>query len=267
MQAAILPAGAAWFWIKQAYDLFKSQPMAMLFWSVATSFFINILSLMPIFGQIFLIVFTPIIAFLTLCACKNINNNVKMRPDMWLKPLKQPGLFNIMMILGLAYLMANLIAAFIAVMPFMSSISATLVDFDEPDINAFIQAMSAPLTIFGIFYVIISALFWHTPALIGWHQISIKRSLFYSMVACWRNKYPIAIYILIWVGLFYGLHFLINQLIAIGFSVLIISWLTMLIDIFITAILYCSFYAIYTSIFENPRYTSYALTNESNSDN
>lgn len=251
MQAAILPPGAAWLWLKQAYSIFKAQPMAMIFWSITTSFFINILSLVPILGQILLIVFTPVIAFLTLCACKHISNNEKMRPDMWLAPLKQAGLFSTLMILGLAYLAANLLAAFISVTPFINSISESLLDVNEPDVFVLMQAMSAPLTIFGIFYVLISALFWHTPALIGWHQIPIKKSLFYSMVACWRNKYPITLYVLIWVGLFFGLHFVIEQLLLIGFGVVMVSWITMLIDIFITAILYCSFYVIYTSIFEN----------------
>lgn len=255
MQAAILPPIAAWLWIKEAYKLFSSQPMAMLFWSVGTSFFINILSLIPIIGQILLIVLTPIITFLTLCACKEITNNVKMRPDMWFAPLKGTQITKPLLRLGLAYMASNLIAAFVAVTPFMGSITAVFDASNDPNINDLMQAMSAPLTLFGVFYILIAALFWHTPALIGWHKIPMKKALFYSMIACWRNKYPIIAYILMWLGIFYGLHYLLELIINIGVSRTLLSWLALLIDIFITAILYCSFYAIYSSIFQSNQNT------------
>lgn len=250
MQASTLPPIAAWLWIQEAYRLFKSQPMAMLFWSVATSFFINILSFIPILGQMILIILTPLITFLTLCACKHITDNVKMRPDMWFAPLKGTQIAGPLLRLGLAYMFSNLFAAFIAVMPFMDNITAVFNASSEPNINDLMQAMSAPLTVFGFFYVLIAALFWHTPALVGWHKIPLKQSLFYSMVACWRNKYPTIVYILIWLGVFYGLHYLLGMIVNIGFSGLFTTWLAMLIDIFITAIIYCSFYAIYSSIFK-----------------
>lgn len=249
MQAAILPPLAGWYWIKSGYALFRRQPVAMLFWSVTTSFIINILGLIPMLGQLVLICITPILTYLTLCACKNIADNQKIKLDTWLYPLKQDGITKILLRLGLVYMAANIIAAFVAVTPFMGSLTSALGSTENPDFDALMQAMSAPLMLFGFLYILISAIFWHTPALIGWHNVPIRKSLFFSTVACWRNKYAIIVYVAFWLGVFYGFHGLIGELLAVGVSTALVAWLSMTLDIFITAILYCSFYEIYTSIF------------------
>src|SRR5690606_10470122 len=85
-------------------------------------------------------------------------------------------------------------------------------------------AMRGPLVVFGVLYLILSALFWHTPALIGWHRLPITRALFFSMVACWRNKWTFLLYALIWVGLFYGLQTVVDTLIESGVSTNALQW-------------------------------------------
>lgn len=52
-------------------------------------------------------------------------------------------------------------------------------------------------------YVVISALFWH--ALQDWWAgmvIKMTQALFFSMVACWRNKWPFLLYGASWGGIF-----------------------------------------------------------------
>lgn len=254
MQAAILPMNAGWGWILQGYALFRRQPMAMLFWSVATSFLINVGAMIPILGQLTLVVLTPLLTFLTLCACRNLERNVRMLPGLWLQPLKGTGLARPLLKLGLAYLAATFTAAAIATLLFWSELLATLEQqADKPDYAALSQAMTGPLVTFGLFYVVISALFWHTPALVGWHRLPLRRALFYSMVACWRNKLPIVAYVASWAALYFGFHWVIERLADAGTSTAALGWIALPVDIVITALLYCSFYPIYTSIFRSPQ--------------
>ncbi|HEX7388352.1 MAG TPA: BPSS1780 family membrane protein [Castellaniella sp.] len=254
MQAAILPLNAGWAWIGQGYDLFRRQPMAMLFWSVATSFLINVGALIPILGQVALVILTPLLTFLTLCACRNLDHNVRMVPGLWFAPLRQTGTAGPLLRLGLAYLSATFGAAAVATLIFWSHLVTTLqAQGDKPDYAALSQAMTGPLIVFGLFYVVISALFWHTPALVGWHKLPLRRALFYSMVACWRNKFPIVIYVASWAAAYYALHWVIDQLASAGLAVTVLTWCALAADIVITALLYCSFYPVYTSIFQSPQ--------------
>ncbi len=249
LQAAILPPGAGWSWITQGIRLFRRQPMAMLFWSIATSFFINIGALIPVLGQTALVLLTPLLTFLTLCACRNLDEGVRMMPGLWLRPLRTPGVTGALLKLGLAYLGCSFLAALTAVLPFLSSMLDVLDAAGQPDYTALAQAIQGPLTVFGLFYVLLSALFWHTPALVGWHALPLRRALFYSMVACWRNKYPIVVYVATWAAVFFGLRGLLDGLAGAGMSTALLTWLSLPLDIVVTALLYCSFYPIYTTIF------------------
>jgi hypothetical protein len=249
LQAAILPPGAGWSWITQGYQLFRRQPMAMLFWSLATSFVINIGAFIPVLGQTALVLLTPLLTFLTLCACRNLDEGVRMVPGLWLQPLRTPGVAGAQLKLGLAYLGCSFITALAAVLPFLSSLLEALGTAEQPDYDVLAQAMQGPMIVFSIFYVLLSALFWHTPALVGWHALPLRRALFYSMVACWRNKYAIIVYVATWAAVFFGLHGLLDGLAAAGMSMMMLTWLSQPLDILITALLYCSFYPIYTTIF------------------
>jgi hypothetical protein len=254
MQAAILPPSAGWAWISQGYRLFLRQPAALVFWSAATSFLINAGSLIPILGQIVLVALTPLLTFLTLCACRNLDHDVRMLPSLWLAPLREPGTARPLLKLGLAYLAATFTAVTLATLIFLSPLIATLsAQTDTPDYAALSQAMTGPMIVFGLFYVVISALFWHTPALVGWHRLSLRRALFYSMVACWRNKFPIVLYVGSWAAVYFGFHWIIDQLAAAGLAPSLLDWFALAVDIVITALLYCSFYPVYTSIFRAPQ--------------
>ncbi len=251
MQAAILPLSAGWGWIVRGITLFRRQPLAMIFWSVATSFFINLGAAIPILGQTVLVALTPLLTFLTLNACRNLDQRVRMMPGMWLAPLKVQGTAGALLRLGLAYLGSTLAAAFAAVLPFLSQLLAAIDrQTDTPDYQALSQIMGGPLIVFGLLYVVISALFWHAPALIGWHRLPLRRALFYSMVACWRNKFPIVVYVGSWGALFFGLHGVLDGLLAAGTSTDTLAWIAVPLDILMTALLYCSFYPIYDSIFQ-----------------
>src|SRR5699024_2319437 len=120
--------------------------------------------------------------------------------------------------LGLAYLLACLAGGFLATLPFIPSIISVLDNGETIDELALFSALQWPLLSFALVYIVISALFWHAPALVGWHQLRISQALFFSMVACWRNKWPFLLYGLSWAALFYAVHLLGVMLIGVGFA-------------------------------------------------
>jgi hypothetical protein len=48
----------------------------------------------------------------------------------------------------------------------------------------------------------LSLVFWHAPALVHWHRVPPAKSLFFSLVACYRNFGALTLYSLVWAGIF-----------------------------------------------------------------
>ena len=51
-------------------------------------------------------------------------------------------------------------------------------------------------------YLPLSLLFWHAPALVHWHGVSPVKSLFFSLMACWKNFGAMTVFGLAWMGVF-----------------------------------------------------------------
>ncbi len=247
MQAARLSASYGWAWLLQGWVLFKRQPMTMLFWSLMTSVLINLSYLVPIFGQLLLIIATPTIGFIALNACVHIERHQPVQLAMWLQPLKSPEVKKAMLRLGLCYFLVCLAAGFMAVMPFSQNIVETMSN-ENLDPEQMMQVVQAPMYLFGLFYVGISILFWHAPALMGWHGIPLKKALFYSMIACWRTKGALIIFTLCWVAIYFAAQFIATGLIQ-AFGPSFGYFLLTPLNLLMMAYLYCCFYPIYRSVF------------------
>ena len=65
------------------------------------------------------------------------------------------------------------------------------------------EAMFGPgMLVMMLLYIPVLMAFWHAPALVHWHGISPVKSLFFSALACWRNKGAMLAYGAGWVGVF-----------------------------------------------------------------
>jgi hypothetical protein len=249
MQAAKLPITAGWAWIQDGFNLFRRQPMAMFFWSLVTGLLITISYLIPLFGQMALIAITPTLTFLILCACRNVAAGRQMQLPMWLHPLRDKEARKRLLSLGLAYLLVCLAAGFMATLPFLGQLSSVIDTNGAINEAALLHAMRGPFLTFGLLYIIISALFWHAPALIGWHRIRMPQALFFSMIACWRNKLPFLAYGASWAAIFFAIQIAGDFVMAMGISAGTVQILLTPVNIIVAAILYCSFYPAYISVF------------------
>ena len=53
-------------------------------------------------------------------------------------------------------------------------------------------------------YLPLSLAFWHAPALVHWHRVPPVKSLFFSVVACFKNFGALTVFGLVWIGVFIG---------------------------------------------------------------
>jgi hypothetical protein len=221
----------------------------MFFWSLMTGFLITVAYMIPLLGQMALITAMPLLTFMSLCACRHIADGEPMLMPMWLAPLRNPDVRKRLVRLGLAYLACCLAGGFVATLPFMGSIMDAIGSGGPINELALMQAVRGPFITFGLLYVVISALFWHAPALVGWHRIKLAQALFFSMVACWRNKLAFLVYGLSWGAVFLAVQLLGNLLTDLGMSTSLAQILLTPLNLIVAAILYCSFYPAYVSVF------------------
>ncbi|HRL21693.1 BPSS1780 family membrane protein [Alcaligenes sp. SDU_A2] len=250
MQAAKLPFLYGWYWIQEGIRLFKLQPAALFFWSLATSILINLSMLFPVLGQMLLIVLVPSMTFIVQNACRRIDAAQIMRLGMWLEPVKPAAVRKRLLLLGLIYLLACLAAGFLATAPFVPELS-TVMNGDAQSINPeeVMAVLRKPMLAFFVIYIGLSALFWHAPALVGWHAVPIKQALFFSMIACWRNKAAFLLYGLCWAAAFYGIQTLGQLMMGAGLGASVITVVLTPLNLAIAAVLYASFYPAYRSVF------------------
>lgn len=251
MQAAILPFSAGWQWINDGIRLFKRQPMAMFFWSLVTGLLITLTYIIPLLGQMALIAAMPALTFIILNACRHIEQGRQIMPGMWLESLRSAPVRKNLFRLGLAYLACCLLGGFLATVPFLDSLMLAVDSTGQIDAKALTEAVRGPFLTFGALYVMISALFWHAPALVGWHGIKITQALFFSMVACWRNKWPFLLYGVSWAAIFMAVQLIDGFLVTVGLDPGVAQLLMTPINLLVAALLYCSFYPTYMSVFGN----------------
>jgi len=250
MQAASLPASYGWQWVRDGLKLFMKQPLAVFSWALAISLLVIFASLTPPVGPLLFVALMPVVTLMTLAACKHIEAGRVMLPSMWPQPLLRPGVFKKMLVMGAFYAGLSIAAGLITFLPFSAELTEGLrIASIEQNLTPFMQAMAVPLALFGVLYVIIAALFWHAPALVAWHGLRLMQALFFSGVACWRNKWPFLVYGITWLLAFLFIDLCAGILVSIGLSPELAGTLQIPFNIAAGGVLYCSFYPVYTSVF------------------
>jgi len=82
-------------------------------------------------------------------------------------------------------------------------------------------------------------------------------SLFFSAIACWRNKTAFVVYALTWTAAFLCLDFAIDLgsefLLAAGLPASLIMLIQIPVNVAAAAVLYCSVFPSYVSVFGHPQ--------------
>ncbi len=252
MQAVVLPARAGYLWAKQGWLLFRSQPMAFFSWAMFVSLLLMTASITPPVGPIVFVILMPAVTFMTMAACRQAASGQKMLLGMWFTPLKQKGLFKRLLAMGAVYILLCVILGLLAFMPFMDELSQSVQTATASNnLLPLLEVVRTPMIIFAVLYVLMASIFWYAPALVGFHGVTLMQSLFFSAIACWRNKWAFIIYGLVWLCVFLSIDLAMDLLTLIGLSESAAATIQVPINIAAGGVMYCSFYPNYVSVFES----------------
>ncbi|UOD49426.1 BPSS1780 family membrane protein [Orrella daihaiensis] len=252
MQAVSLPATAGWQWIMDGWALFKRQPMALFSWAMFVTLILIFATLTAPIGPLLFIALMPAITLVTLSITRHVADGRKLLPSMWIEPLKPKGLFKKLLILGVLYVGICLGVGLLVFLPFSGQLGEAMQILSETqDMTPLIETLQTPMLLFALFYFLFAALFWYSPVLIGWHGTPIGKSLFFSAIACWRNKWAFLVYGVAWAAIFLGADLLVGIVVSLGIPLDIAAALQLPFNVFLGSVLYASFYPTFIKVFNN----------------
>lgn len=253
MRLIEVPASAGYVWFRQGIWLFRRSPFAFLLLLFLYVMVMAMLALVPVAGAALPFLVTPGMTVGFMLACRSVVAG---------KPFMPTVLFESFLTRGATVARREIVLGFVyaAAMALVFASSAlgdggVLVRLmfgtgNPPDASALaVPGVLFGLLIAGALYVPVSMLFWFAPVLCAWHDIPPAKALFFSIVACWRNRWAFALYGLLWFALSLvvsGTMAVLLSAFGLGQSALAIALPVSLIP---STMLYCSFYATYRGCF------------------
>ena len=203
MNLQIVPARTGLHWAIQGVRTFWRQPLAMsglFFLFMAT---VSVVSMVPFIGGALALVALPALTLGMMAATQVAAQGKFPMPSILFSALKSGPQRKTMLHLGgwyamlfLGVMLASMLAdggTFAKVYFGGAPISPEVVNTDSFQVALWVSM---------VLYVPLSMMFWHAPALVYWHGLPAGKSLFFSLVACWRNMKAFAVYTLVWIGIF-----------------------------------------------------------------
>jgi hypothetical protein len=202
MKLNIVPARTGIQWVKLGIRTFFKRPLALasLFFMYAAG--ASFLSLVPYLGWLLALAIVPAATLGLMAATEDAATGHFPMPTVLLSAFRAGReRMRAMLVLGILYAGAcvavTLLANLLAGMP------ASPGELDQATVlNPRFQWM---MLVTMVLYLPVSLLFWHAPALVHWYGISPVKSLFFSVVACWRNAGALTLFGLGWAGLILAL--------------------------------------------------------------
>ncbi len=206
MKLNIVPARTGLLWVKLGMRTFFRQPLALSGLFFMFMALMSVASVVPVVGTALALALLPAATLGLMAATQEASKGNFPMPLILLTAFRAGRQqLRAMLVLGALYA-----AGFLAVMGISTlfdggkfarlyllggKITPELVN--APDFQMAMWAATA-------LYLPLSLLFWHAPALVYWHNVPPVKSLFFSLVACFRNLGALTVYGLAWLAVFMG---------------------------------------------------------------
>lgn len=238
------------FWAKQGLILFCQQPVEILMLFLSYMFIMMTLSVIPVIGQFLSLILIPMFTMSFMQASLNIKQGKRVYPNLLLIGFRLATL-QTLLVLGLFYLLAAFITIAVSMLidggvlwQIMTNFSINIIDIENKNIRI-------AIIISGMLYIPAAMAFWFAAPLIVWKNMTLGKALFYSFFAVYRASKAFIMYSFIWLIASVLIPAIISAIIALFIkNVVVVAFIFLPLSIFFTAIMYCSFYVTYATIFD-----------------
>ena len=191
MKLNVVPPRTGLLWVKLGLQTFLRQPLALAGLFFMYMAVVIVVSQIPVLGTLIGGMLVPAATLGLMAATAEASRGRFPMPTVLVSAFRAGRQRVVsMLVLGLVYTVGSLIATALG-----NLLGAGAPAAAEGEVNASILVtllLHAPLFL----------MFWHAPALVHWHGITPAKSLFFSVVACWRNLGALVVFGLSWLGVF-----------------------------------------------------------------
>jgi len=252
MKLKLVPASQGWRWVRQGLSTFRRQPLALagLFFMYITT--ISLASLIPLVGNVLALALLPAATLGLMAATREADRGHFPMPSILISAF-QAGRqrARAMALLGLIYAVSFLLVLGATALLdggtfarfYLMGGAVTREIVESP---AFQQAAWLAMGL----YLPLSLLFWHAPALVHWYEVPPVKSLFFSVVACFRNFSAMLVFALAWMGIFTGVGIALTLLSVLIGQPGLIGTLMLPTLLLLAAVFFCSIWFTFQDCFE-----------------
>jgi hypothetical protein len=256
MKLNVVPARHGVLWVSRAFALFFKRSMAFIGLFGACLFAALLLNMLPFVGPLALLAALPLGSLVFMIATRSALAERSPITGTLREAFAGPRARRIALLqLGIGYAIGTIAIMLLADFVDEGALEALLRSLGsqaKPDAVA--QALANPklelgmLVRFGLAGVL-SVPFWHAPALVHWGDQGAAKALFFSTVACWRNKAAFAAYSLAWVAVILLFAVLANLVFALLGQVQLVALVTLPATLIFSAVFYVSLYFTFADCF------------------
>jgi hypothetical protein len=245
-----LSAATGWSWFKAGFTLFRRQPAELSTLFLAYLFLMLVTGFVPFIGQVLPLMLVPVFSMAFMQACVQVEQGKKVYPNLLLIGFRSPALRRLLAA-GILYLIAVGIAIF----------ASTLVDD-----GAFLQMMTRHggadpaalsrtnwaqgMMVAALVYLPACMGFWYVAPLIAWRNMSVGKAIFFSFFAFARASKAFIVYGIAWMVMGVIVPSILSTIVMMLFGSALVALLVLLpLSLILTAVLYCSFYPTFASVF------------------
>lgn len=252
MQVRQVPALAGWRWVTEGFAILAASPMPLIASGILMLFTLLALSAPPVLGQFLPLVLSPALSFGYLQAIRRAQEGKPHAPWTIFSGLRpQAGSpMRSLLIIGVINATATALAI-LATAPVDDGQWLRMLTSTQPQTPP--QSTPADTVyaalVFLALYAPLQVAMWYAPLFAGLHRTPPLKSLFFSVIAVWRNKAAFLMYFASWFAVAVGMAVLIQVLVALlpeGLRTLVLAPAFLL----LMAALYCSFWPSYRDVID-----------------
>lgn len=257
MKLQTVPASQGALWVRRGFSVFFTKPLG--FCGLFAGFMLAALLLLavPAVGSLLLLVALPLVSLGFMLATQYAAAGRFPLPTVFIEPLRvDPVRRKGLVQLGLAYALATFVILWLSDLADGGKFDALQEAMvggktSQEDLQLLLmdsQLQWGLMLRFGL-AALLSLPFWHAPALTHWGFQPWGKALFFSTVACWRNKGAFAVYGLTWFGVILAFSVLASLIFAALGQPNLMAVVAMPAGLMFSTVFYASLYFTYADCF------------------
>src|SRR5690606_4677196 len=250
MNVRTLPALAGWRWIMRGFALLRRQPIALLAITFLNLLLLSLSVLVPLVGSIAPLVLAPALMVGLMRAVRTADEGRMPLPSMLFAAFREDGgrAWRPLLLLGGFNAIATMLALGLAALfdgGAMMQLATGSIDDGDP-VVVHEGSLWLAAAAFVAAYAPVQMAMWYSPLFVAWHRTPVAKSLFFSLLAVWRNRRAFVVYALGWFSIAFAGSLVVRTVQdAFATHPFVMSMILSPLSLALITVIYCSFWPTY----------------------